>query len=402
MFAKIAVTTLVLLALAAQSDARVATQQVVKRATIRSAASRFAPTARQETFVADLDYAPDGSILVASYRNRPPAVVINESGRIQALLGYSPSEEVARERAGKAVPRGADLLFDRNSLLRRSADVTCVTFAPDGKKIAAAGPGIVKIFDAQTGKQERSIEALENAAINHVDDPGEFSAILTDLGGEGVLGGAFSAGSLSVSYSPDGSRLAVCEPYGCSVRDVKSGAQIYNFHHTDKMGGRYFAMYSPDGKYLAVICHGALSDRKSCRVDVLEAAGGKPVFSYTAEGAREPYGDLAFSADSSVLGFCTAGGKVRVYECKDFSLRSEVPGGDRIAFSPDGDKLAATLRDDGARLVDTHSGAVLRTYAESHPDLVRGIRNRPLSWSRDGKWLAIGGEEFCILFWKVI
>ena len=53
----------------------------------------IAPPAKQETFVTGLDYAPDGQSLVVSYRNRPPALIQNQTGQVLLVFGFSPEED---------------------------------------------------------------------------------------------------------------------------------------------------------------------------------------------------------------------------------------------------------------------------------------------------------------------
>ncbi|MBK7746322.1 MAG: hypothetical protein IPI39_03630 [Candidatus Obscuribacter sp.] len=364
----------------------------------------IAPPAKQETFVTGLDYAPDGQSLVVSYRNRPPALIQNQTGQVLLVFGFSPEEDAdKRSMVLSGQSKTYRRMFSRNSLLRRPSDLTACDFGSDGKKIVAAGPGIVRIFDVQSSQQEVSFPILENAALSHTDNPNKFDGLLVNSGGSALLGSSWSAGSLSVRYSPDQTRLAVCQPFGCSVRDAKSGEQIYDFHHTDIMGGRYVAVFSPDGKYLAVLASGSSADKMSCRVDVLNARDGHVLFTYPREpkGALKPAGDLAFDPLSEQLGCFTSSGKLLIFDTKSWQLRHTLNGGDSLAFAPDGKQVIVTSRDEVAELINIADGRVVKTYKTEHPDAVTHIKNRPLAWSPDGKWAAIGAEEFNIVFWHV-
>lgn len=369
-----------------------------------SEAGDIVPPQKQETFVTGIDYAPDGQSLVVSYRNRPPALVQNQTGRILLVFGFSPEEDAdKRSMVLSGQSKTYRRMFSRNSLLRRPTDLTAVDFAADGKRIVAAGPGILRIFDVHDSQQLVSFPVIENAALSHADNPNKFDNLLVNSGGSALLGGGWSAGSLSVRFSPDQTRLAVCQPFGCSVRDAKSGGEIYDFHHTDIMGGRYIAVFSPDGKYLAVLASGSIADKMSCRVDVLNASDGRIVFTYPGnlKAALKPAGDIAFDALGEHMGCFTSDGKLLIFDTKSWKLTQTLKGGDSLAFAPDGKQVIVTSRDQVAELINIADGSVVKTYKNEHPDAVSHIKNRPLAWSPDGKWAAIGAEEYNIVFWNV-
>ncbi|MBK9771673.1 MAG: hypothetical protein IPP57_12785 [Candidatus Obscuribacter sp.] len=296
----------------------------------------IAPPAKQETFVTGLDYAPDGQSLVVSYRNRPPALIQNQTGQVLLVFGFSPEEDAdKRSMVLSGQSKTYRRMFSRNSLLRRPSDLTACDFGSDGKKIVAAGPGIVRIFDVQSSQQEVSFPILENAALSHADNPNKFDGLLVNSGGD--------------------------------------------FHHTDIMGGRYVAVFSPDGKYLAVLASGSSADKMSCRVDVLNARDGHVLFTYPREpkGALKPAGDLAFDPLSEQLGCFTSSGKLLIFDTKSWQLRHTLNGGDSLAFAPDGKQVIVTSRDEVAELINIADGRVVKTYKTEHPDAVTHIKNRP-------------------------
>ncbi|HMY03397.1 MAG TPA: hypothetical protein PKA48_08580 [Candidatus Obscuribacter sp.] len=381
---------------------------------------------RQMTFVSGLEFAPDDKTLVVSYTNRPPSVIESGNGRILSVLGYSQDEDLKRrwldkklaqessESSGPGLSRsrgsyGSRSTFASNSLLRRVSDITAVAFSPDGKRVVGAGPGVMKIFDTQSGRPELTVPVMENAAMTHVQDPQYFLRMISSLGGASVLGGAWSGGALSVDYSMDGRLIAVCQPFGCSVRDAGNGREVYSFHHSDHMGGRYQARFSPDGKYLAVLCQVTAMEQGRCQVDVLNAADGKVLATYSK---RWPYGDLRWASDSSRFGFFTVEGRLLILGLNKsggaaagspFTLEelAYLPRGDAFAFSADGKRVVLTSKDEVAVIVEVANGQVVKRYLSEFPAAVKGIKLRPVAWSKDGALIAVGGEEYSVLFWNV-
>ncbi len=380
----------------------------------------------QLTYLSGLEFAPDDKTLVVSYTNRPPSVIESGSGKILSVLGYSQDEDLKRrlldkklaqdasESQGPGLSRsrgsyGSRSTFASNSLLRRVSDITAVAFSPDGKRIVGAGPGVMKIFDTLSGRPELTVPVMENAALTHVQDPQYFLRMISSLGGASVLGGAWSGGALSVDYSMDGRLIAVCQPFGCSVRDAASGQEVYSFHPSDHMGGRYLARFSPDGRYLAVLCQMTAMEQGRCQVDVLNAADGKVLATYSK---RWPYGDLRWASDSSRFGFFTVEGRLLILGLNKsgtaaagspFTLEelAYLPRGDAFAFSADGKRVVLTSKDEVAVIVEVANGQVVKRYLSEFPAAVKGIKLRPVAWSKDGALIAVGGEEYTVLFWNV-
>ncbi|HNA72698.1 MAG TPA: hypothetical protein PKW73_05145, partial [Candidatus Obscuribacter sp.] len=164
-----------------------------------------------------------------------------------------------------------------------------------------------------------------------------------------------------------------------------------------------------DGKYLAVLCQVTAMEQGRCQVDVLNAADGKVLATYSK---RWPYGDLRWASDSSRFGFFTVEGRLLILGLNKsggaaagspFTLEelAYLPRGDAFAFSADGKRVVLTSKDEVAVIVEVAGGQVVKRYLVDFPAAVKGIKLRPVAWSKDGALIAVGGEEYSVLFWNV-
>lgn len=355
---------------------------------------------KQETFVTGFCYSPDNKKLAVAYRNRPPAMIQAGTGKVLVVLGFSPEEEKSRRQLAQEnvdTVTGPERFayrraFSRYSLLRRTVDVISVDISPDGNIVAGSGPDVVKFFNAENGRQERVLSVLENSALSNARD---FS--ITRFGADLVnIGSARSS-----QYSADGKALVICQPYGVSVRELASGKEVFEYHQPDFLGGVYRARYSPDGKYLAVLCQGSGKKGSVRALAVLDAHDGKVLFNETKS---LPCTDLEWTSDSKLLGFLTTDGHLKVLKSADWSTFATINGGDHFAFNKDGKMAVVTNKDDVAIIYSLPAGQLVKTYLDSVKDksaVVKSIKGRPVAWSGDDAQIAVGGEEFMVLFWAV-
>jgi WD40 repeat protein len=94
--------------------------------------------------------------------------------------------------------------------------IDCLSFAPDGKTLAATGPQSTELWDVSTGKLRDTL-------------PG--------LGWQ----------SFASEFSPDGKALAVADGQVVTFWNLATGASLHDFGHTYLVGALAFA---PDGKSL--------------------------------------------------------------------------------------------------------------------------------------------------------
>jgi RNA polymerase sigma factor (sigma-70 family) len=282
--------------------------------------------------------------------------------------------------------------------------VACVTFAPDGRRLAAGAGG--------EGSTEGELTLWDVAA------------------GRELLRVRADRAVRSVSFAPDGAVLATAEPGSAAkLRDPRTGRVTGNV--PVPAGSVGAVAFSPDGRRLAAAAGGEV-------VWVLERAPDalKPVAKLAGEG---PVSAIAFSPDGREL-FTSGDDSVRVWDTTSGKLRLQlrghrravaslavtpdgrlvVPGGDGtvrvwdvatgkelrqlgvreeaggvVAVSPDGKALAAADGAGAVVLLDLTTGWVLAR-------LGRGLAGaiQALAFSPDGKRLAVAGRDGTVTIWR--
>ena len=197
----------------------------------------------------------------------------------------------------------------------------------------------------------------------------------------------------AVAFSPDGATLATAGPSGTiSLRESRTGRTIRTLGGHG--GGVYDVAFSPDGSRLA-------SAGGDGTVRVWDVASGRELLALSPRYAGAVL-DVAFSPDGTRLASASGdfweggrggseGGGVTIWESATgrevHTLNGHVGTVYRVAFSPDGTRLASAGGDGTVRVWDVASGGELRRLG-GHDDAVRG-----LAFSPDGSRLASAGQD---------
>ena len=297
-----------------------------------------------------------------------------------------------------------------------------LAFSPDGKRLAAASwDGMVKMWDAATGQETLAILGPINGPRTAALSPGGERLASADWDGtlkiwDTVTGQVTTIrrghddGVMSLVFSPDGKRLAAAMQGGIvKLWDARTGQEslVVNAGATASStvgagaGARSIA-FSPDGERIAA---GGM-DRT---VKVWDAATGQETLTLNVlDRARS----VAFSPDGRWLDAAGSDGTFRVWDAKtgkqtfDFN-RSITAAGDRrtayllelsehrIAFSPDGQRLAAADEDGTVKIWDVATGQGTLTLKGQSGPLVF------VTFSPDGKLLVTADGDATAKMWDV-
>jgi WD40 repeat protein/tRNA A-37 threonylcarbamoyl transferase component Bud32 len=236
--------------------------------------------------------------------------------------------------------------------------VCCVRYAPDGSALASGGTdGRVKLWDARTGRELRTLE-----------------------GHEGDVN--------MVAFSPDGALLASAgDDRTARVWDLRTGQ--LRFALTGHPGRVYSVLFSGDGRLLVTGGEGR-------GIHLWDARTGR------GEGSLpgEPFSSLALSPRGGRLAIACRDKPLRFYDLagRTFSQlpalrhRSQI---DDLAFSPDGETLASASRDGTGRLWSVQDGAELAAL-RGHLNSVHGV-----AFSPDGLLVATASRDTTVRLWDV-
>jgi WD40 repeat protein len=341
----------------------------------------------------------------------------NNLARMQQLLAECPED--LRGWEWHYLTR---LRYQTPLALRHESDVRCAVFSPDGRRIASCSlDGPIKIWDAQTGQELRSLRAHEKGTHSVAFSPD--GHLLATGGGDGTVGpprgtvkvwdaktGQLrrtleerSRPVLQVAFSPDGQRLASVSwvrksdempPRGeMKIWDVTTGKLLLTVPGHE--GRMVCVAFSPDGKRLA-------TGSPDTTVKIWDAQTGEEL--RTFRGHSQQVHCVAFSRDGRLL--ASGGGgpfdflgetELKVWDGETgqelCTLREHLGAVRGVAFSPDGRRLASAGMDRTVKLWDVATGHEVLTLRD-HLDLVNSV-----AFSPDGHRLVSASVDGNVRVW---
>jgi WD40 repeat protein len=323
------------------------------------------------------------------------------------LLLHAGAEPAARARDG-----GKPALT-----LKADGMVWSIAFSPDGKWLACGTEAsTVTIWDVETGKQVRKLDAFKSKSIGgvafspdgkHLATVGSFpgSPWIWDAKTGKVVAKLDRGGGWSIRYSRDGKRLAWSASDGTTLWDTVGNKVVARLKGHE--APVQYEAFSRDGKRLATVAVDG-------EVKVWDAQTGKEVIRIPARDNRG--GAVDFTPDGKAL---VLAGRLSGEDVFDIKVCSAAEGKElgrfaahkqpvwRVCFSPDGKRLASA--GEGIDLTVKVWGAAThkelwyfkghRVGASHRVGLARGITD--LAWSRDGKRLASADGDGNVLVWRV-
>ncbi len=319
----------------------------------------------------------------------------------------------------------------------RQALIGTVFFAPDGKWIAGCGlygSGGVEIWDAATGKQLRNIPFPEGYLSQYEPLPAPpdghtlyvpiqrdrsrritkngHPAMRREVDGEIQVWDLATGrklpplrqqpprGVLDIALSTDGNRLAAVErrvnDEGTHIKDVLTLWDVRARTARDLAEGRRHVVpsFAPDGKILAAPFLD--SDEQHSALVLWDVASGTRRM--ILHSGLDYYGVPIFSPDGRYIAVNLGMPKGQPEEVKLWEVATGKEIGaftaseglyfHRLAFSPDGRRVAAATPEGGkVFLYDVPARNLLWMR-----DLGKGVLLRDAVFSPDGKWLAVPGQ----------
>jgi WD domain, G-beta repeat len=192
----------------------------------------------------------------------------------------------------------------------------------------------------------------------------------------------------SVSWSPDGSRLASGSWDGTvRVWDPNAGRAVRTLAgHTSEI---WSVAWSPDGSRLVLGTRGGT-------VQVWDPNAGRRLF--TINGHANRIISVMWSPDGMRLASGDEAGTVKVWDASGgrqlLALAGHLGEVRSVCWSPDGRRLASASADGTAKVWNAAGGRELLTFA-GHAGFLRSV-----AWSPDGSRLATGGDDGTARVWE--
>ncbi|WP_445633389.1 hypothetical protein NSTC745_05044 [Nostoc sp. DSM 114161] len=245
---------------------------------------------------------------------------------------------------------------ERNRLEGHTAEVSSVSFSPDGKTIVSASNDKTAIIWGHDGTKLRTL-----------------------TGHTGTV--------RSVSFSPDGQTIATAS-FDRTVKlwRTRDGALIRTLNgHTAEV---LSLSWSKNGETIA-------TGSADGTAKIWQVSDGHLLRTFS--GYRDFVNSVSFSPDGEILAIASADKTVKLWSVSDGVLRQTLlghsAGVSSVAFSPDGQTLASASEDKTVRLWHT-DGSLLRIIP-AHNAEVLGV-----NFSHDGQNLASTSTDSTIKIWS--
>lgn len=362
-------------------------------------------------------YSPDGTRIVTASDDNTARMWNAATGAIQGIM----TDHTADVRTAyfspdnsKIVSAGEDFarLFDASTsallnTLVGHAPYSGAAFSPDGSKIISASEDDVRVWNTSTGVQLQLIDPPLNTIVEaaRFSPNGSQIAIASDNAlwlynaadytRTSHLEGR-STQAASLSYSPDGTRIAAIDTDGYS--NGPRGVTVYTLPTTPDLGltipdvhtsNLHSLHYSPDGTRL-------VSSSLDQTVKIWDVATGALLQTITSPQYVE---EAVFSPDGTrIAGAGSSPYAVYIWEVATGNLIHTLTGHtyyiDSVAWNPDGTRVISSSRDDTAKVWDAINGGTALLTLTGHTDDVNDV-----TYSPDGSQIATGADDNTVRLW---
>jgi WD40 repeat protein/serine/threonine protein kinase/DNA-binding XRE family transcriptional regulator len=275
------------------------------------------------------------------------------------------------------------------------------SWSPNGEQFVTRGVGGAKVYEAATGRQLLDLSVPQVNVFQALWSPDGSRILLKESGDSATVWDAESGQQLIhitdmvfalwADWSPSSEFVAIGAADGfMHVWDVVSGQEFAKLSGT--MGHPNYIEFAPDGESILV----AGDDNTVNLLDLTEAALSIPV------PTCGWFSNVAWSPDGEQVAIgsnCPPDEQLMVWDANSgeqiLTLRSEAGMVYMMAWSPSGDRIAATYDDlQGAMIWDAVSGEKL-WILQGHS----GEYMSDIDWSPDGSQLATAGADGEVILW---
>jgi RNA polymerase sigma factor (sigma-70 family) len=308
------------------------------------------------------------------------------------------TEQARADRSGDPLPPGG-LARLGSARLNQGAAVAGLAFSPDGKVVASCGESsgedhAIHLWDVATGKEVMSLRPDEHVYTLSFSPDGrllasagpETAVRLWDVAGgkERCRCGDESRWVTDLAFSPNGKLLAGNHGRCVTLWDTTTGKMVRTWEGNE--WNLWSVAFSPDGATLAAAGQGNA-------LHLWDVADGSERRRIAVDKPNRPVRPLAFSPDGKLVALATDDRSIRLWDPATGRelppLRGHTAHIRRLAFVDDGKTLVSASEDCTIRFWDTATAKQVRAVAIP----TEGWECWVMAFSPDRKTLAAGGSS---------